>query len=498
MTHAAPFHVALDLGAGSGRAIVGGVGPDGAVTLREAHRFHYAPRPSAGHLRWDFASLIDGIKEGLGRAPAIATELGGRIESVAVDSWGVDYGLLDARGELVEEPIAYRDPRNDGVMEEVSALLGRADIFARTGIQFLPFNTIYQLVAHRRDGLPVTASRLLMIPDLCHNVLCGSTSGEFTNASTTQLLRSEDGAWDVALFERLGLPLELMPEIVAAGTRIGTLRPELRSQLDLPAMRVVAPATHDTGSAVAGIPMNPGWAYISSGTWSLVGVERNAPLINADVARANFTNEGGVYGTSRFLKNVMGLWILERCRREWEEAGLTLEYGDLLARVEAVDGVSGLIFPDDARFFNPTSMVGEVRAALTESGQPSPDDPVLLAKVVLDSLALRYASVLSTTETLTGEAIPGIHIVGGGSLNAYLNQATADAASRPLLAGPVEATAFGNILVQAIACGEIASLSEARAILGRSVSPRRFEPRRSAVWSEASSRYREIEARQTT
>lgn len=480
--------------------MVGGIDESG-LSLREAHRFHYEPRKVSGHLRWDFAALLGGIKEGLRRAPSIAESMGGRLVSVGVDSWGVDYGLLDADYRLIEDPISYRDARTEGVMDEVGARLGREEIFARTGIQFLPFNTLYQLVAHRRDGLPAAAVRLLMIPDLCHHMLCGSISGEHTNASTTQLLGIGDGKWSAVLCDRLGIPAGLLPEVVPAGSSLGTLRPELQSELNLPGfpepaegLRVVAPATHDTGSAVIGTPLGAGWAYVSSGTWSLVGVERKMPLVDAATARANFTNEGGAFGTVRLLKNVMGLWLLERCRREWEEAGIGLGLPDLLARVEAVEGFAGFVFPDDPRFLNPPNMASAIRTAMAETRQSPPADPVLLAKVILDSLALRYASVLATIETLTGESVPGIHIVGGGSQNDYLNQATADAAARPVLAGPVEATGLGNVLVQAIGCGEIPSLERGREILRNGVSPRRFEPRRTAAWVDTAVRYREIEA----
>jgi rhamnulokinase len=371
----------------------------------------------------------------------------------------------------------------------------REEIFARTGIQFLTINTLYQLVAHQREGLPPQASRLLMIPDLCHHDLCGSLVTERTNASTSQMLRVDEGCWDDTLFERLGLPRRLMPDVVPAGTALGTLSHRHQAGLGVGALRVIAPATHDTASAVAGTPLAPGWAYISSGTWSLVGVERPTPLVTDEVARANFTNEAGAFGTVRFLKNVMGLWILDECRREWEAAGHDQDQSTLLARVDAVDGFVGLIYPDHPRFFNPRSMTAELRASLRETGQPAPDDPVRLAKVILDSLALRYASVIAALEDLTGERVPGIHIVGGGSLNAYLNQTTADAASRPVLAGPVEASAAGNLLVQAIASGEIASLAEGRRLLEKSARPRSFTPRRSNAWAEAARRYREIEKR---
>ncbi len=485
------LHLAIDLGAGSGRAVLGGVAGS-ELALRETHRFHYSPRRAAGHLRWDFDRLIEGVRDGLRTAAAVAAEMGGRLDSVGVDSWAVDYGLLDRDGRLLEDPVCYRDGRTEGVMEEVLARVGRADIFGRTGVQFLPFNTIYQLVAQAREGWPPGAARLLMIPDLCHHALCGSVVTERTNASTTQLLRADDGTWDESLFARLGLPRALMPEVVPAGTALGTLSLRIQAELGVGPLAVVAPATHDTASAVVGTPLRPGWAYISSGTWSLVGVERDGPLINDAVAGANFTNEMGAFGTVRFLKNVMGLWILESCLREWEAAGRRQDPRELLARVESVPEVAGLVYPDHPRFFNPRSMTAELRASLAETGQTPPEDPVRLAKVVLDSLALRYASVLATIEELTGRGVPGIHIVGGGSLNAYLDQATADAAGRAVLAGPAEATAAGNVLVQAVSRGEVASLAEGRALLDRSAHPREFAPRRHAAWAEAARRYQEM------
>ncbi len=488
------LHLAIDLGAGSGRAVLGGVGGSGLL-LRETHRFRYPPRRVAGHLRWDFEQLLEGLRTGIRSARSAAAELGGRLDSVGVDSWAVDYGLLDDEGHLLEDPICYRDERTEGMMERVCAIVGREEIFARTGIQFLAFNTLYQLIAHAREGWPERSARLLMIPDLCHHVLCGSLVSERTNASTTQLLRADNGRWDETLFARLGLPLALMPEVVAAGTGLGRLSAPHQAELGVGALRVVAPATHDTASAVAGTPLQPGWAYISSGTWSLVGVERDAPLINEAVACANFTNESGAFGTVRFLRNVMGLWILESCAREWEAAGRGQDLPALLSRVEAFSGFAGLVFPDHPRFFNPASMTAELRASLIETGQTAPEDPVPLTKVILDSLALRYASVVATIEELTGREIPGVHIVGGGSLNSYLNQATANAAGRPVLAGPVEATAAGSLLVQAIAVGEVASLADGRRILKQSVRPRQFAPRRPETWAEAARRYREIEER---
>jgi rhamnulokinase len=485
-------HVAIDLGAGSGRAVAGGLA-DGGLWLRELHRFRYSPSRHDGHLRWPSRAILEGIETGLAAAGELARAEGRPLESVGVDSWGVDYGLVDAAGRLVEEPVAYRDERTAREMEAAFAVVARDEIFRRTGIQFMVFNTIYQLRAAVREGIPAAARRLLMIPDLCHQHLCGSERGEYTNASTTQLLDARKRTWDVDLVASLGLPAELLPELGRPGDVLGALRPELQRALGLPPLRVVAPPTHDTGSAVAGTPLPPGWAYISSGTWSLVGVELPEPLIDDQVARANFTNEGGAYGSVRFLKNVMGLWLLESCRREWAEAGLVEDLDTLLRGVAALEGASGLVFPDDPRFLNPASMTGELRRALEETGQDAPADPVRLARVVLDSLALRYASVLRTVERLTGNPLQGVRVVGGGSRNDYLNQATADASGRPVLAGPEEATAVGNLLVQAIASGHARSLAEGREAVARSLPARAFEPRRSMAWREAAGRYGEIE-----
>jgi rhamnulokinase len=459
------FHLAVDLGAGSGRAIVGAMSSS-RLRLDEVHRFHYPPREHAGHLRWNFGLIVDGIQKGLRAAEAFAASRGGRLESLGVDSWGVDYGLIDAEGQLLEDPVCYRDRRTSGLMDEVAARIPREDLFARTGIQFLPINTVYQLAAHAREGFPEGVSRLLMIPDLCHHALCGSQVGERTNASTTQLLCACSGQWDAEIFNRVGLPESIMPALVGPGTEIGSVGRVL----------VVAPATHDTASAVAGTPLRRDWAYISSGTWSLVGCELDAPLLTDAAREQNFTNEAGVGGTVRFLKNVTGLWILEGCLREWEAAGLRVDRGRLLEHVAAVDGRRGLLLPDDAAFFNPPSMVGAVREHLLGTGQSAPDDPVLITKIILDSLAARYASVIRTIESLTARRIRGIHVVGGGSLNGYLNQATADAAGVPVMAGPAEATAAGNVIVQAIACGELSSIAEARELLARSVELRTYEP----------------------
>jgi rhamnulokinase len=503
------LYIAVDLGAGSGRVFLGGL-REGEFLLEEAHRFHYPPVDEAGHLRWDLAKIFAEIKAGLRCAGERASELGCRVHSLGVDSWAVDYGLLDAGGKLIENPVCYRDERTQGMMEKVFARLSRQEIFARTGIQFLAFNTLYQLYAQKQEGLPETASQLLLIPDLINFFLTGRAAGEYTNATTTQMMNAGSQSWDREILEPLELPAHLLPEIVPAGTELGELKPLLAEELHLEAIKVIATATHDTASAVAGAPLEEGRAYISSGTWSLVGVERRAALINAEVARHNFTNEGGAFGTIRFLKNVCGLWILESCRRQWQERGLEVDYDTLLREVEAIDEYPALIFPDDARFFNPPSMLDAIAEHLAEVGQHgltdaasrSPiassgfmDHPPVVAKVILDSLAFRYASVLRVIESLTGGRIDGVQIVGGGSLNDYLNQATANASGKMVLAGPVEATVTGNILVQAIAAGRFASLREARQYVARNLQPKKFMPRLSPQLEDAARRYATIEAR---
>lgn len=487
-----PLYIAIDLGAGSGRVFLVGLGNE--LRLEEVRRFTYPPRREAGHLRWDARRIFAEIKLGLAAAGRRANELGREVHSIGVDSWAVDYGLLDAEGSLLEDPVCYRDERTAGAMEEVFAQMDREEIYRRTGIQFLSLNTIFQLHAHGRDGFPARAATLLLIPDLIHFLLTGWAVTEYTNATTMQLVNAGDRAWDGTIIERLGLPARLFTEIVPAGTEIGPLRAELAAELNLPRARVIAPATHDTGSAVAGAPLREGWAYISSGTWSLVGVELDHALIDARTAQHNFTNEGGAFGTIRFLKNVMGLWVLESCRGEWQARGIPADYDALLREVAANETFPALLFPDDPRLFNPPSMLAAIGDQLRETGQPIPADAGAMAKAILDSLALRYASVIRKIEELTGKPILGVQIVGGGSQNHYLNQATANAAGKPVLAGPVEATVIGNALVQAIAAGRFATLAEARRRVAAGLALREYVPAASLAWAAASAAYEKIEA----
>ena len=482
--HDKTFYLAVDLGAGSGRVVLGRFG-EVELFSREVHRFTHPITRSAGHLRWDSRHIFEEIKQGIRNAGEASRDLGGAIVSLGVDSWGVDYALLDQSGALLEEPVCYRDDRTIGRMKEVFALVPRRAVYERTGVQFLALNTLYQLFAHvRGDGLPAGAHRFLMTSDLFHCLLGGQPCAEYTNATTTQMVNARSGEWDGELLDALGLPGSIMPAIVPPGTCLGTLKPSLQSETGAPPVTIIAPATHDTACAVAGTPLEEGWAFLSSGTWSLLGVERTDPLINDATYQLNFTNEGGAFGTITFLKNIAGLWILESCRKQWQERGVLMEYEALARAMEALPAAPGLINPDDHRFFNPGDMIGEVQASLRDTGQQVPDDQVSISRVVLDSLALRCSQVVEHLETLIGSRVHGVHIVGGGSRNEYLNQATSDACGRPVLAGPMEATSLGNLMVQAIASGRFASLAEARAFVGRHLPGRPYTPRDRSRWQD--------------
>jgi rhamnulokinase len=490
----APLFIAVDLGAGSGRVFLAGVAP-GELRLEEIRRFRYPAVNIDGHLRWPFAMIWGEIKLGLKGAAARGAELGQAIQSLAVNSWGVDYGLVDAAGRLSADPVSYRDDRTEGAVEPVFARVPRAELFERTGIQFQRFNTLFQLFAEHQERPIGPDLRMLMIPDLINFRLTGRAVTEYSNATTTQMVNVTTRDWDRSILERLGLPDYILPWIVPAGTTLGTVEPAVAAECELIGVNVIAPGTHDTGSAVAGIPLEAGWSYISSGTWSLVGIERDRPLINAETERFNLTNEGGAFGTIRSLKNVMGLWILEQCRNEWEAQDLNWTIEELVAQASASAEPAGVIFPDDPRFFHPSSMLGAISAQMQETGQSQVEDPVAVAKVVLDSLAFRYASVLRTIESLADCKLGGVHVVGGGSQNSYLNQATANATRLLVKAGPVEATVVGNVLVQAIAAGRFSSLAEARRQVAATCELRTYQPRDCAWLPAAEAKYAAIEAR---
>lgn len=481
---------AVDLGAESGRVILARF--DGSrVTLAEVHRFANRPVVVHGHRFWNIFALWDETLVGLRKARQIAGEL----DSIGVDTWAVDYGLVDVRGFLQSQPFQYRDARTSGVMERVWQRIPREQVYARTGLQMLTFNTLYQLVAHEelQPGELAHAHRLLMIPDLLHNWLCGSLTSERTNASTTQFWNPVAGAWDINLLHQLDLPTALLPEVVEPGTVLGPVLPSLRDELGH--ARVVAPATHDTGSAIVAIPaVTPdGWGYISSGTWSLVGVELPRPLINDQALVANCTNEGGVFGTTRFLKNVMGLWLLQECQRNWERAGHVTDYDTLLADVDGVPPFSALVDPDHPRFLAPADMPAELNAFLNERGQASLQAPAAFARCIMESLVIRYKQVFKQISNMTGIALNSVHVLGGGARNERLNQWLADALAVPVIAGPYEATAYGNALMQLVGLGELHTFAEVRAI-ARAVPTRVYHPRpaRHAAWQEAEQRFAEL------
>jgi rhamnulokinase len=467
-------YAAVDLGAGSGRVIVGRVA-GGRLVLEEVHRFTHELRRVDGHERWSLVGILAEVEHGLAAAGRSA---GRALRSVGVDGWGVDHAFLDAEGNVLADPIGYRDARTDGVLERLLERVSRAELHARTGIQCLPFNTSVQLFAQVQAGeWPVGVARLLMVPDLVHRHLCGSEVSELTNASTTQLLDARTRAWDTELCARLGIPAAVLPPLVAAGTELGRLRPELARALGLAELAVVAPGTHDTASAVAGTPLEPGWAYVSSGTWSLVGLETAAPVLGPAACAANVTNEAGVLGTNRCLKNVMGLWLLESCRRAWSARGPVLAHEELQRALAGRATLAQRLDPDDARFLHPPDMPAALAAQLRESGQAPLTGELELSQLVLESLARRYAEVLAELVALTGVRLAGVHVVGGGSQNAFLNQATADATGLAVRAGPVEATALGNLALQAIADGAFPDLAAARAAIARSFPAQRFVPR---------------------
>ena len=482
--------VAVDLGAESGRAVVGTF--DGErLALEDVHRFPNVPVTLAGTLHWDFLRLFGDVIAGLRRAAAA-----GPVASVGVDTWGVDFGLLDARGRLLANPVHYRDRRTEGMPDLAFAVVPRDEIYAATGIQFMPINTLCQLSSMVRAGDPllVQADRLLMMADLFHHFLAGSAVAEYTNASTSQCLDPITRDWARSLLERFGIPTGILPPVVAPGTVLGPVRADVADETGLRDTRVVAPGSHDTASAVVGAPLDgPTTAFLSSGTWSLIGLEVPAPVITAVSLAANLTNEGGVGGTVRLLRNVVGLWLVQESRRALWPAGDAPSYEDLAALAETAPAFTAFIDPDDERFLRPGNLPARVRAFCAETGQPVPGDDGTLVRVLLESLALRYAVAVDELARASGHSVEAIQVVGGGSNNRLLCRLTASATGLPVRAGPVEATASGNLCVQAIAAGELASIAEARELVARSFPVTTYEP--SGDWAEARARFTDVAAR---
>jgi rhamnulokinase len=495
-------YLAADLGAESGRVVAGSFSGD-RLSLKEIYRFANVPVRVAGSLYWDVLRLWEEIEHGL---RLCGRQHGSSFAGIGVDAWGVDFALLGEDGSLLANPYHYRDRRTDGMMEEAFRLIPREEIFRQTGIQFMPINTLYQLLAMRGRQAPIleAAHTLLMMPDLFNFWLSGQRSCEFTDATTTQFYDPHlPGGWARPMLDTLGLPASILPEIVPPGTVLGPLLPEVAQEVGLDRVPVIATAGHDTASAVAALPIQPAghgpggesnFAYLSSGTWSLLGAEVSSPVITAQSLAGNFTNEGGVGGRYRLLKNIMGLWLVQECRRTWALAGEQFSYEELTALAGQAPPFTALVEPDDPAFLGHGDMPSRIRAFCQRTGQPIPESMGAVVRCILESLALKYCWVLERLDALLGRRSNVVHIVGGGARNRLLCQFTADATGRPVIAGPAEATAVGNILVQAMARGHLSGLTEAREIVGRSFELQTYHPQRSADWGDAGRRFEDLMA----
>ena len=484
--------LAFDFGAESGRALLGII-EDKKLRLQEIHRFPNTPVRVFGHLHWDILRLFHEIKQGLRIA---LQDTGGEIDGIGIDTWGVDFGLLDENGELLANPFHYRDEHTNSIMEEVFKFVPRREVFEHTGIQFLQFNTLYQLYAIAKSGSPTLkcASTLLMMPDMFNYWLTGKKVSEFSIATTTQCYDPRAGDWAYEMLMKLDIPTHILPDIVMPGTAIGPLAQSLVSELGGgQGIEVIAPATHDTGSAVVSVPATgDNHAYISSGTWSLMGVELKQSLINDESYNKDYTNEGGIAGTFRFLRNIMGLWIVQECRRTWLNAGEDISYAELTSMAEQSQGFVSVINPDASIFLPPGDMPQRVREFCRDTNQAVPESMGEVVRCVLDSLALRYRQSIEDLDSLLNKRHDPIHIVGGGTQNKLLCQLTADATGRTVVAGPIEATAIGNVLAQALGKGFIGSLEEAREIVRNSFDLITYKPRESTAIDKAYQVFKQI------
>jgi rhamnulokinase len=484
-SHAKPY-LAFDFGAESGRAVLAHL-QSGILTTEEVHRFPNEPVEYGGSLHWDVARLWFEVRKALARLEEV--ELAG----IGVDTWGVDYALVGERGDLLQNPYHYRDRRTEGVMEEVLRKVPKEEIYRATGIQFMPINTLYQLFAEHRDSPKVVgaAKHLLTMPDLFNYWLTGSAVCEFTNATTTQMVDPVERKWATGLLKRLELPADLAAPIVEPGSIIGTLLPGITQGSSLAGTTIIAPACHDTGSAVAAISAREDTAFLSSGTWSLLGTELDSPVITSETLRLNFTNEGGVNGTTRLLKNVMGLWMLQCCRQSWTANGIPYDYRELMELASREVSLHHLVDPDDESFLRPPDMPSAINRFCSRTHQPIPREPGAYVRTIFESLAFKYRLVLRNLEQVTGKRFEQIRIIGGGSKNRLLNQLTADATGKRVLAGPAEATALGNVAIQILSTGGATSLQEVRAIVDRSFPIEIFEPLETDKWDQHAERFKQ-------
>ena len=482
MSQADATILAIDMGAESSRAEIARI-QDGRISLREIHRWPTRHTRVMETRYWNTLYIFGEIKEALRRAAQEQED----IRSLGICSWGVDFGIIGKSGHLLQNPVQYRDRRTDGLLEASKDVMPHEEIYARTGIAFLQFNSLYQWWALKRDCPEVVqvGDKLLLVPDLLHYFLTGVAKCEYTNASTSQMVRADTRDWDRDLVEAFGLPPAILPEIIQPGTSIGRLLPAVQEDTGLPNVEVRPPCTHDTGSAVLAIPAEEDdWAYISCGTWSLMGAELEQPVTTPEAQRFNFTNEGGFGGTYRFLKNIMGLWVLQETRAAWKRRGDELDYAEIARQAEAAPAFQTLLDVDDPGFFSPDDMLDAIAEQCARTGEPVPEGVGPTARAILEAVALRYALTLEQLETVTGRSISVVHLVGGGVNNTLLCQFAADAMNRKVVAGPTECTALGNVLAQALGAGVLPSVVEARAMVKRSVETQVFEPSDVEAWRD--------------
>ena len=484
-------YLAVDLGAESGRTIIGKL-DNGHLSLTETHRFSNNSVRLNDGLHWDVLRLWSDIKEGVGKS---SSKIDQPLDSIGLDTWAIDFALLDRTGALLTNPFHYRDARTDGMMDQAFKIMPRAEIFANTGIQFMQINTLYQLLALSLDNPSLfdIAKTFVTIPDLFNYWLSGEITNEFTNATTTQCFDPYKRDWSTPILDAFKIPSHLFGPVTDPAIRIGTLLPHIAEETNAGAVPIVLPACHDTGSAVVAVPTeNEDFVWISSGTWSIMGVEAHQPVINEKALDYNFTNEGGVFGTWRFSKNIMGLWLIQECRREWMRQGEEISFDALTQFAVESDAFLSVIDPDFAEFLHPGDMPARIQKYCADTNQKVPQTKGQILRIALEGIALKYRWVLERLEELTEKHLAPIHIIGGGTKNNLLNQFTANSTNRTVITGPVEATAIGNILMQAIGLKHLSSLAEAREVVRASFEPQVYEPKQTADWDEAYSRLQKV------
>ncbi len=483
--------LAFDYGASSGRAVLGSFDGD-RLQMKEVHRFPNEPVMLNGSFQWDILRLFHEMKQGILKCVKNGDA---DISGMGVDTWGVDFGLLGPSGELLGNPVHYRDSRTEGMIEAACSMVPRREIYQQTGIQFMKFNTLYQLLSMKLGNsvLLEKADTLLFTPDLLNYFLTGEKASEFTIASTSQMYNPVTGDWARELLEKLGIRQDILKDIIHAGTTVGNVGKWITEELNIGSVPVIAVAEHDTGSAVASVPAVGGkYAYLSSGTWSLMGVESPVPLINDITYNLDYTNEGGINNTFRVLKNIMGLWIYQECKRAWDKIGETLSYDELEETADRSEGFKAFIDPDDDLFYSPGNMPEKIAAFCKRTGQEIPSEKGAIVRCIMESLALKYRMTVEGLEKVVGESLPVIHVVGGGCRNTMLCRFTAEATGKTVIAGPTEATSIGNLVCQLIALGKVADLKEARELVSRSFPTMEYRPVEAGAWQDAYGKFLKI------